>query len=261
MSDVKTAPDLRIEDGVAVITFCWPEKLNALNPTVQHEIARIFDELPGNPNVRVIVLTGEGRGFCVGDDLKYVVESGDTELPEMGFAGIGKRGPDYPLPIIGAINGFAMGGGCEIALACDLLIAAEEAVFALPEPKIGWSAITGGVQRLTRDIGIKQALGIVLTGRNVSAAEAKSLGFVNEVVPAAQLMPTAMRWAQQIAECAPLATRCSKQIAYTCLDVPDFATMMREDTYPLARVVYESHDAKEGLRAWVERRKPDWKGN
>ncbi|MET0988174.1 MAG: enoyl-CoA hydratase-related protein [Steroidobacteraceae bacterium] len=248
-----------VANGIATLTLSRPERMNALHPAAHYELSAIFDELPTHPEVRVVVIAAEGKAFCAGYDLKARLEDKVTDLPATGFAGITMR-DDYPLPLIAAVNGIAFGGGFEIALSSDLIIAAEEAVFALPEAKIGWAAVTGGIQRLPRAIGIKRALGIILTGRNVTAAEALNLGFVNEVVPQNELRATAMRWAQQIAECAPLATRCNKQVAYASMDKENFAAMMDLDSYSTVNPMLNSEDAIEGTTAFVERRKPVWKG-
>jgi crotonobetainyl-CoA hydratase len=248
-----------VAEGIATLTLNRPERKNALHPAAHYELAAIFDELPTDPQVRVVVITGAGDGFCAGYDLKARLADGVTDMPQTGFAGITMR-DDYPLPLIAAVNGVAFGGGFEIALSCDLIIAAETAVFSFPEPKIGWAAVTGGVQRLPRAIGIKRALGVILTGRNVAAQEALSLGFVNEVVPPSSLAAAARRWASEIAACAPLATRCNKQVAYQSMDKESFAAMMDLDSYSTVAPMMNSADALEGTASFVERRRPVWRG-
>jgi crotonobetainyl-CoA hydratase len=250
---------LEVDNGVALVTINRTERMNALHPAAHYELSAIFDALPDDPSIRVVILTGAGKGFCAGYDLKDNLETGIMDLPSSGFAGLTFR-DDYPLPLIAAVNGVAFGGGFEAALACDLIIAADTALFSLPEPKVGWAALGGGVQRLPRAIGIKRAMSMILTGRTVSAADGLQLGFVNEVVPNAELAGAARRWAAQIIECAPLAVRCSKQVAYASLDQPDFATMIDIATYSTAKAVFDSEDAVEGKRAFAARRKPVWTG-
>ena len=149
--------------------------------------------------------------FSAGNDLKYQAGGGDRSgQPASGFAGITSR-YDLNKPVIAAVNGIAMGGGFEIALACDIIVAAENAVFALPEVRVGLAALAGGVHRLPRTIGTKQAMGMILTGRRVSAAEGQQLGFVNEVVPEGQALEGARRWAALILEASPMSVRASKQ--------------------------------------------------
>jgi len=251
--------DLAVDGPIATVTLRRPECLNALHPAAHRELSAVFDKLLLNAAIRAVVVTGAGRAFCVGYDLKDNIETGTMELAPGGFAGLTLRA-EYPLPLIAAVNGPAFGGGFELALACDLIVAAEEASFALPEPKVGWAALGGGVQRLPRAIGLKQAMGMILTGRAVSAAEGHRLGFVNEVVPRAELPVAAAHWARDIAACAPLAIRCSKQAAYASLDQPDFAAALDPATYPQLATVMASADAAEGKRAFVERRAPVWTG-
>jgi enoyl-CoA hydratase/carnithine racemase len=164
---------------------------------------------------------------------------------------------DLEKPIIAAVNGIAMGGGFEVALACDLIVAAENAAFALPEPRVGLVAGAGGVHRLPRMIGQKQALGMILTGRRVSPQEGKDLGFVNEVVPAGQALEAAERWAALILECSPLAVRASKQAVYAGLDAPSLRQAIGT-MYPAQQRNRDSQDYIEGPRAFAEKRKPNW---
>ena len=153
----------------------------------------------------------------------------------------------------------ALGGGFEIALACDLIIASERASFGLPEPRVGQAALAGGIHRLARQIGLKNAMGILLTGRRVDAREGLELGFVNEVVAADQLLDAAHRWADQILECAPLSVRGSKQAAMKGLDAPSLEEAVR-GRYDQIHAMLKSDDYMEGARAFTEKRRPKWKG-
>jgi len=161
-------------------------------------------------------------------------------------------------PVIAAVNGVAMGGGFEIALACDLVVASERALFALPEPRVGLAALAGGVHRLPRQIGLKNAMGMLLTGRRVSAEEGQRLGFVNEVVPKGEALAGAKRWAAQILECAPLSVRTSKEAAYKGLEVG--LTEAMSGHYDELRRMVKSEDFIEGPKAFAEKRKPVWQG-
>ena len=185
------------------------------------------------------------------DDRDYL------EINPKGFGGITSRF-DNPKPLIAAVNGVAMGGGFEIALACDLIVASENAVFALPEPRVGLAALAGGMHRLPRAIPLKHAMGMLLTGRRVSAREGQTLGFVNEVVPPAELMTAARRWAGQILECAPLSVRASKQAAYDGLGRPLEEAM--NGKYDQVYQMLKSEDFIEGPRAFAQKRPPQWKG-
>ena len=241
-----------------VVTLNRPEVLNALHPPANFELEAIFDDFCADPELWVAVVTGTGeRAFCAGNDLKYQAREGHVEVPKTGFAGLTGR-PDNPKPVIAAVNGLAMGGGFEIALACDLIVAADTAVFALPEPRIGLAALAGGIHRLPRQIPLKQAMGMVLTGRRVSAEEGMRLGFVNEVVPPGELMTAARGWADEILECAPLSVRASKQAALAGLDL-GLAEAMKARYEGLTHML-QSEDFAEGPRAFAEKRKPVWKG-
>lgn len=250
---------LSLADGIATVTLNRPERRNALHPAAHHALAAVFDRLAQDASVRVVIVRGSGGHFCAGYDLKDNLNDGEVDLPATGFGGLTWRS-DYPLPVVAAVQGMALGGGFELALACDLIVASSDAQFALPEPKVGWAALGGGLQRLPRAIGTKRAMGIILTGRFVPAEEALQLGIVNQVVAAEQLDEAALAWARQIATCAPLAIRCSKQVAYASLDQPDFAQALNPATYPCAAEVLNSADALEGRRAFSEKRAPVWRG-
>src|SRR3979411_2924569 len=196
---------------ITIITLSRPEVYNALHIDAHFELNKLFDDFSADPEQWVAIVTGAGdKAFCAGNDLKWQAAGGKRGWDKGGFAGLTRR-CDCDKPIIAAVNGVAMGGGFEIALACDLIIAAENAVFALPEVRVGLAALAGGVHRLPRTIGVKHALGMILTGRRVRAAEGAALGFVNEVVPAGTALDGARRWAAQILEASPMSVRASKQ--------------------------------------------------
>src|SRR5206468_3013160 len=213
-----------------------------------------------DPEVWVGILTGAGeKAFSAGNDLKYTAEHGRSTVrsAETGFGGITNRTTCWK-PIIAAVNGFALGGGFEMALACDIIIAAEHARFGLPEPRVGLAAAAGGVHRLPRQIPFKIAMGYILTGKHMTAQEALRYGIVNEVVPLKDLMPTVDRWANEILECAPLSVRASKQCAMMGLGLPLDLALSR--SYPALQQMMYSEDVKEGPKAFAEKRKPNWKG-
>ena len=249
-------------DGrIFTVTIDRPASMNALHPPANQELEDLFDEFANDDDLWVAIITGAGdRAFSAGNDLKYTA-SNDGTLPTgegHGFGGLTDRF-DCWKPVIAAVNGVAMGGGFEVALACDLIIASEQAVFALPEPKVGLAALAGGVHRLPRQIGLKRAMGMILTARRVSAQEGLELGFVNEVVPHGDLMGAARRWAEQIAACAPLSIRASKQCVMQGLDQASVADAMAA-RYEQVRALLKSEDFLEGPRAFAEKRDPVWKG-
>jgi enoyl-CoA hydratase/carnithine racemase len=257
LNSVPDAYHLSVEDGIATVTFARPARMNALHPAAHHALCDLFDRLAETEGVRVVIVTGEGKAFCAGYDLKDSLET-EMQVSARGFAGLGAR-TDYPLPLIAAVNGVAMGGGFETALACDIIVAAESARFALPEAKVGWAALGGGIQRLPRAIGVKRAMDIILTGRTVSAAEGHALGFVSEVAPDGEALAVAKRWAAQIVACAPLAIRCSKASIHAGLDM-SLADALDPENYPWVAPMMASEDSIEGRTAFAERRSPVWKG-
>jgi enoyl-CoA hydratase/carnithine racemase len=247
-------------DGrVLTVTIDRPEVMNALHPPANRELEEIFDGFCADAELWVAIVTGAGdRAFSAGNDLKYQAQAGaKVEVPRTGFAGLTARF-DNNKPVIAAVNGVAMGGGFEIALACDLIVASESATFALPEPRVGLAALAGGIHRLPRQIGLKHAMGMLLTGRRVSAREGERLGFVNEVVPPGELMAAARRWADAILECAPLSVRASKEAALAGLGRP--LEQALSTRYPGLAQMLKSEDFVEGPRAFAERRAPRWKG-
>jgi crotonobetainyl-CoA hydratase len=230
-----------------------------VGPPANHELEKVFDEFCADPDLWVAILTGAGdRAFSAGNDLKYQAEAGSLEIPPSGFAGLTARF-DNPKPVIAAVNGVALGGGFEIALACDIVVASEKASFGLPEPRVGLAALAGGIHRLPRQIPLKHAMGMLLTGRRVAAEEGRALGFVNEVVPAGELMSAARRWADAILECAPLSVRASKEAALLGLGQSSVEEAISTRYEGLVRML-KSEDFVEGPRAFAEKRKPSWKG-
>ncbi len=253
----------RVErDGpLTIVTINRPEVMNAIHSPAHFELSDVFDAFAADPEQWIAIITGAGeRAFSAGNDLKYQAAGGKLTIPPTGFGGLCSRF-DLDKPLIAAVNGVAMGGGFEIALACDIIVASEKAVFALPEPRVGLAALAAGLHRLPREIGLKQALGMILTGRPVSAAEGKTLGFVNEVVPQGEVMAAARRWAAQIMECSPMSVRASKQAVYRGLGESSLAVALQmQRTYPAVAAMFASEDFKEGPRAFSEKRPPRWKG-
>ncbi len=253
---------IRVErDGaILTITLDRPQVLNALHQAAHFELARAFDWYAADPTLRVAIITGSGeRAFCVGTDLKSLAETGAYEYPPGGFAGITMRF-DLWKPVIAAVNGLCLGGGVEIVAACDLAVASDHAEFALPEPLVGLAALGGGaLQRLARQMPMKDAMWLVLTGKRISAPEARRVSLVNEVVPRGAALERAKAIAREMLACAPLALEASKQVMHQSVAEPGLAAAMRK-TYPAAERMLSSEDAKEGPRAFAEKRKPRWQG-
>ncbi len=250
---------LRVEGRVLHVTLNRPQVLNALHPPAHFELAEVFDAFAEEDDLWIAVVRGVGeRSFCVGTDLKVRAEQGRDEYPASGFAGLTHRF-DLDKPVIAAVNGLALGGGLEIALACDLIVAAEQAVFGFPEPTVGLAAMGGGVHRLVRQVPDKVAMGILLTGRKFSAKEALDYGLVNEVVPGEALDSAVDAWVDDMLACAPLALRATKQVARRNLDFASLEEAVRAE-YPAAEEMLGSEDAVEGPRAFAEKRAPVWRG-
>lgn len=250
-------------DRIAIITFNRPEAMNAINSQLWLETGKALKSFSEDPDLWVAIITGAGeKAFCAGADLKEMASGKANyteEMFEWGFAGIVRH--QISKPVIAAVNGFALGGGTEIALACDLIVASEKASFGLPEVKRGIIAAAGGLLRLPRQIPLKVAMHAILTGKSLSAEEAKSWGLVNEVVPHDKVLEGAIQLAQEICENAPLSVRASKEVIYRGLDstlsYPPEAWKINDE---LTAKVFVSKDAMEGPRAFAEKRKPVWTG-
>jgi crotonobetainyl-CoA hydratase len=253
---------IRVEhdDAILIITIDRPEVLNSLHQPAHLELSLAFDAYAADPKLRVAIITGEGdRAFCVGTDLKSLAKTGDYEYPPGGFAGMTKRF-DLWKPVIAAVNGLCLGGGLEIVAACDLAIASDHAEFAFPEPLVGLAALGGGaLQRLARQMPMKEAMWLVLTGKRISAEEARRVSLINEVVPRGTALSRARAVAADMLACAPLALEASKQVMHQSIGEPDLSAAMRR-RYPAAERMLASEDAKEGPRAFAEKRKPQWQG-
>lgn len=255
------APLVRVErDGpLTIITIDRPEARNALNAEAQRQMAAAFDAFAADDSQWVAILTASGdKAFCAGHDLRQQAESGDMFTPESGFGGLTARA-DLNKPVIAAVNGPAFGGGFEMVLAADIVVAVESAFFALPEPLVGLAALAGGIQRLPRLIGPTRANGILLTGRRVPAQEALELGLVNEVV-AEDVLAAARRWADQILACSPMSIRATKEALRRSEGRDTLSAMREEWHWPAMEAMLASEDAKEGPAAFAAKRKPAWQG-
>lgn len=254
----------RVErDGhLLVVTLNRPEIRNALHRAATDELDEVWTTYERDPDLRVAILTGAGdRAFCAGYDMKDRSEpSGAGFLAGRHPRGIGGLALRFGMskPIIAAVNGVAVGGGFELALASDIIVAAENAEFGFPEPRVGRMAMDGGMHRLVRHVPLKVAMGMLLTGRRITAAEAWRIGLVNEVVPLAELAASARRWAAQVVECAPLSVQATKEAVLAGLGLPLPAAVRLVPTVMAAALA--SDDQVEGVEAFLERRAPRWSG-
>ncbi len=251
-----------IDGHVATLTFNRPERMNALGGALVAEFGDAYTRFKQDAETWVLILTGAGdRAFSAGADLKERADASSGVGGGRGAAGSSAlfqfvRDFDNPKPIIAAVNGYALGGGLEVALACDIIVAADHARLGLPEVLRGIIAGAGGVHRLPRQMPLKIAMGYMLTGKHMTAQEALRWGLVNEVVPLADLLPTARRWAADILANAPLAVRASKEATVKGLNLSLDEALAA--TFPQQTLMSGSEDAKEGALAFAEKRAPRW---
>tara|TARA_B110000211_G_scaffold205092_1_gene239126 strand:- start:4100 stop:6442 length:2343 start_codon:yes stop_codon:yes gene_type:complete len=249
--------ELKRDGNVLEITFNRPEAYNALFSAAHFELAEIFDEFERDQDLWVAIVTGAGeKAFCSGNDLKVSASGGDMSMPASGFAGLCSR-TNREKPIIAAVNGVAMGGGLEIVLACDVAIADPIASFALPEVKVGLFAAAGGLQRLTRQIGEKAAMELILTGRKVGPDEASQLGLINSICEAGGVMDAARALAKTIAGNSPTSIRASKRVLNAVDSLGDWDKALELSYKEIVKLI-QSKDTREGMTAFVKKRKPNW---
>lgn len=250
----------QVADRLAHVTINRPEVMNALHAEANIEMRDAFERFRADQDAWVAILTGAGeRAFSAGNDLRATAERSGSRPATVPLGGI-TSDFECDKPIIAAVNGYALGGGFELALACDVIVAADSARFGLPEPLVGLVAAAGGMHRLPRHLPLKIAMGMMLTGRQIGAREAADLGIVNQVVPLGDLMTTARQWADQMLACSPVSLRVTKQCVLAGLAMPVDAAMEADRASGRLGVLFGSEDAKEGPLAFTQKRPPRWKG-
>ena len=250
-----------VDRHVATVTLSRPEAMNAVDLATEAELQSIWTRIENDPEVRVVVLTGAGdRAFCTGADMKNPSVTGLeywAASPVGGFGGIALR-ETLNVPVIARVNGFALGGGFEMVLGCDIVVACDEASFGLPEALVGRMPLEGGMTLLQRQVPFRKAMGMLFTGKRVKAAEALEMGLINEVVPRAELDAAIARWVGDILACAPLSLKAIKQVVRsTGTMTPTQAQALR---LPAVVKALQSEDGNEGVRAFQQKRKPQWQG-
>jgi enoyl-CoA hydratase/carnithine racemase len=247
-----------VDGHVALCRINRPEVRNALSPELMEELAAALEGLDSDPQVRCVVIGGSDDAFAAGADIKATVERSFAEALYQPAASFWKRLAALRTPLIAAVSGWALGGGCELALACDLIVASETAEFGQPEITLGIIPGGGGTQRLARVVGKQRAMDLVLTGRRIGAAEAHAIGLVNVVAPKDKWLEGALEVAGRVAERPPIATRLAKQAVLGAEETALSAGLeMERRLYELSMA---TEDRVEGMRAFIEKRKPDFKG-
>lgn len=243
---------------VALVQLNRPKELNALNLQLMQELRETLQQLDKNDNVRVIIITGNEQAFAAGADIKQMADKSAIEMLKIDQFSTWDQIRKTRKPLIAAVSGFALGGGCELAMTCDMIIASETARFGQPEIKIGVMPGAGGTQRLTKAIGKAKAMELVLTGRFLSAEEALRYGLVNKVVPVEMYLAEAVALAKEIAQMSPVAVQLAKEAVNR-----SFETHLDEGLYFERKnfyLTFASEDQKEGMKAFIEKRKPEYKG-
>ena len=256
-----TEPVVLIESpaqGVGLIRINRPDARNALNIEVRQRLVQALADMTEDANIRAIVLTGNTKSFAAGADIKEMAGVGSIEHLQRGTHKLWRAIYSCPKPVIAAVNGFALGGGCELAMTCDIIIAGESAKFGQPEVKIGIIPGGGGTQRLTRAVGKFKAMRYILTGDVFSAKEAFDMGLVSELAPDAEVEKRAIAMAQQLAELSPLALLHAKESVLASMETPLSAGLAFETK--AIQILFSSQDQKEGMAAFIEKRKAKFTG-
>lgn len=252
--NVETSTD----EHVGIVRLNRPQVLNALNQELMAELVDALQAFDHDDDIRVIVLTGSERAFAAGADIKEMSDETTVSIMSKDQFATWDKVKDIKKPIIAAVSGFALGGGCELAMTCDMIIASETAIFGQPEINLGVIPGAGGTQRLSRCVAKYKAMELVLTGRSMSASEALEAGLVNRVVPVELFMDEAMKLAREIAKKPPIAVRMAKEAILKAFDLPmsEGLDFERKNFYML----FSSEDQKEGMKAFMEKRSASFQG-
>ncbi len=245
-------------DGVVLLRLNRPEARNALNTELRHALSALFDDLGCDPQVRCIVITGDDRAFAAGADLKEIVDDGPIEIMQRGVLKLWRSLAHCPKPVIAAVNGVALGGGCELALHADIIVAGEGARFGQPEVRVGVMPGGGATQRLMRAIGKYKTMKLVLTGETITGREAAEMGLASEVVADERVVPRALEMAETIAAMPPIAIAMTKEAVMAGADAALDAGLLLERR--LFEFQFATRDQKEGMRAFAEKRSPRFEG-
>lgn len=247
---------IEVKENIGIIRLNRPDKLNAINLQMVEELVKALDELENNNDVKIVIITGNGRAFSAGADVKEMLETPLEDIMKRGHMPLWEKLRSFKKPIIAALNGITAGGGLELAMACDIIIAAESAKLGQPEINLGIIPGAGGTQRLTRTVGKFRAMELVLTGKLISAREAEAYGLVNKVVPDNSLLDEAIKLAKEIATKPAITLMLAKEAVNKAWD-----TLLQQGLDIERRNFYlalSTEEAKEGMKAFIEKRKPRW---
>jgi enoyl-CoA hydratase len=243
---------------VGLITLNRPKALNALNNPLMNEVMDALDTFDKDNNIGAMVITGNEKAFAAGADIKEMADQSAKEMRESDHVAVFGKMRSIEKPIIAAVSGWALGAGCEVALTCDMIVASESAKFGLPEVTIGVIPGAGGTQRLTRAVGKSIAMEMIINNRTLSAKEALEFGIVNRVVPVGDFLNEALKLADEIASRAPLAVRAAKKMINASYE-SSLTNGLAEEKHAFYQL-FDTEDQKEGMKAFVEKRKPNWSG-
>lgn len=242
---------------ILTITMRRPDVMNALHAPACRELSEVLDAFQADPDLWIGIITGAGdRAFCAGHDL---AEGFDDPMPPTGWAGMAERN-DITKPLIAAVNGLAFGGGFEVALCCDVVVADERAIFSMSEPRVGFVALGGGVQRLATRLPKSIAMELLLTGRRMTAEEALGWGIVSRLAAPGEVMAAANHFAEEMLKCSPLALRYTKELAYEPMDGREATARIAAGRKRVGPTLRGLEDTKEGIGAFLEKRSPIWRG-
>lgn len=248
----------KLKEFIGLVKINRPEALNALSSEVKSELSKTFDTLADNDDIRVLIITGNEKAFAAGADIKEMMDKSPVDIYVQKMAKVWDSIAKYPRPLIAAVNGYALGGGCELAMHADIIVAGENAKFGQPEIRVGIMPGAGGTQRLPRAIGKFKAMRLLLTGEMITGIQAYEMGLASYCVKDEEVMDKAVEVASKIASMPPIAASKIKEVVNKGYDISlDAALALEREAF---QMIFSTEDKKEGMQAFIEKRKPNYKG-